>query len=516
MRKPPVIHPFLGAIFPVIFLYSHNMDQVWIGETIVPMLLCASSAFILWVLLRLFFGDSMKAGLIVTLLIFLNFSYGHFFSMAARLELWEVEIAKHRYLVPTIGIISAPVFYLVWKSRRNFQKLTAIMNAVAVVLIVIPSVMAVYGIASEDTGKVEIQIDTTEPQKPLGCPDIYYIILDGYARADILENLYQYYNDEFLDYLTHKGFYIAERSRANYAQTYLSLASSLNLVYINDVAQKLGLESSNTKRLIGMIKENEVANFLKKRGYSIVAFSSGYSGTEIRNADFYYKPPLWSRSEFQNILFSGTLVEVLPERLLTRTSISHAMHRKRILYTLDNLSKVREMKPPVFVFAHVLAPHPPFVFGEHGDPIESGRNYSLADGSEFMSQGNESEYVVNYIRQLMFVNSRMKETIDDILSSSSEPPIIILQADHGPGSMLDWEKPENTDFDERMSILNAFYLPSNGHVALYQEITPVNSFRVILNYYFGTDLELLDDRSYFSSIYYPYEFMNVFPEEDSH
>jgi hypothetical protein len=213
-------------------------------------------------------------------------------------------------------------------------------------------------------------------------------------------------------------------------------------------------------------------------------------------------------------LFSGTLVEVLPERLLTRTSISYAMHRKRILYILDNLSKVGEMKPPVFVFAHVLAPHPPFVFGEHGEPIESGRNYSLADGSEFMSQGNKSEYLMNYIRQLMFVNSRMKETIDDILSSSPEPPIIILQADHGPGSMLDWEK--HTNFEERMSILNAFYLPMDGHRELYQEITPVNSFRVILDYYFGTDLDLLDDRSYFSSIYYPYEFMGVFPEEDIH
>ena len=514
MRKPPVIHPFLGAIFPVIFLYSHNMDQVWIGETIVPLLLCASSALILWVLLRLFFRDSMKAGLMVTFLIFLNFSYGHFFRMTVGLELWGVLIAKHKYLVPVIGIISAAVFLLVWKSRRNFQKLTAIMNAAAVVLIVVPVAMTAYGIASENTGKVEIRIDTTEPQKPLRYPDIYYIILDGYARADILEDLYQYDNDEFLDYLTQKGFYIAERSRANYAQTHLSLASSLNLVHLNDLAEKLGLESSNKKRLFGMIKENEVANFLKKRGYSFVAFSSGYSATEIRNADFYYNPPLWSRSEFQNILFSGTLIEVVPERLLTRTSISFAMHRNRILYILDNLSKVREMKPPVFVFAHVMAPHPPFVFGEHGEPIESGRNFSLADGSEFMSQGNKSEYMVNYIRQLMFINSRIRKTIDDILSSSPEPPIIILQSDHGPGSMLDWEEPVNTDFEERMSILNALYLPIDGHHELYQEITPVNSFRVIFNYYFGTELELLDDRSYFSSIYYPYKFMDVSPEED--
>lgn len=517
MRKSPVIHPFLGAIFPVIFLYSHNIDQVWIGETILPTLFCVSSALILWVLLRLFFSDSMKAGLITTLLIFLNFSYGRFFSMTVGLELWGVEIARHRHLVPIVAMIFAVVFYLVWRTRRNFQKLTAIMNAAAVILILIPVVIAVYGIASEDTGKVGIRIDTTEPQKPLRCPDIYYIILDGYARADILKDLYQYDNSEFLDYLTQNGFYIANRSRANYSQTYLSLASSLNLEYLDDFADKLGLKSTYDIPLIGMIRENEVVNFLKKSGYLIVAFSSGYSGTEMRGADIYYKPSLWTLSEFQNILLSGTLVEVLPERILARTSISYTLHRKRILYVLDNLSYVRGKNRPVFVFAHILAPHPPFVFGEHGEPIEPGRSFSLADGSDFMNRGGDKdEYIMNYKRQLTFINNHLKETIDGILSRSPEPPIIILQADHGPGSMLDWDEPTNTNFDERMSILNTFYLPSNGHLALYQEITPVNTFRVILNYYFGTDLELLDDRSYFSSIHYPYEFMDIFPEEDIH
>ncbi len=512
MKRPPVVHPFLAAIFPVIFLYSHNLDQVWIGETVVPILFCASLAFVLWILLRLFFNDSMKAGLIVTLLIFLNFSYGHIYGMTVGMELWGVEIARHRHLVPIVGIIFAIVFYLVWRARRNFQKLTAILNAAAVILVAIPVAMAIYGIASKNPGGVELRIDTGEPQKPLRCPDIYYIIVDGYARGDILKDLYQYDNGEFLDSLTQNGFYIAEKSRANYAQTHLSLASSLNFAYLDDFADKLGLKSVNDIPLIGMIKHSRVADFLKRNGYLIVAFSSGYSGTEMRDADFYYKPSLWSLSEFQNVLVGGTLVEVLPERILARTSISYAMHRKRILYILDNLSKVREMKPPVFVFAHILAPHPPFVFGEHGEPIEPGRSFSLDDGSHFMKRGDKDEYVINYKRQLTFINSCLKEAIDDILSRSPEPPIIILQADHGPGSMLHWDDPMNTDFDERMSILNAFYLPFGGHRQLYEEITPVNTFSVILNYYFGTDLELLNDKSYFSSVAYPYEFMDVTPE----
>lgn len=516
MKKPPVIHPFLIAIFPVIFLYSHNLDQVWIGETIVPMLLCASLTFILWILLHLFFNDLMKAGLIVTLLIFLNFSYGHIYGMTVGMELGGIEIAGHRNLVPMVGGIFVVVFFLVWRIRRNFQKLTTVMNAAAVILVAIPVAMAVYGIASKDPGGFESRVDRREPQKPLRCPDIYYIILDGYARADILKDLYQHDNSEFLAYLTQKGFYVADRSRANYSQTYLSLASSLNLEYLDDFADKLGLKSTNDIPLIGMIKENEVVNFLRKSGYLIVAFSSGYSGTEMRNADVYYKPSLWSLSEFQIGLVSGTLVEVLSERILARTSISYALHRKRILYVLGNLSNVRVKNRPVFVFAHILAPHPPFVFGENGEPIEPGRSFSLADGSDFMNRGGDrDEYIMNYKRQLTFLNNRLKETIDDILSRSPEPPIIILQADHGPGSMLDWNDPMNTDFEERMSILNAFYLPFDGCRELYEEITPVNTFRVVLDWYFGTDLGFLDDRSYFSSIYHPYEFIDTTPEANN-
>jgi hypothetical protein len=511
MRQPPVIHPFLGAIFPVIFLYSHNLDQVWIGETVAPILIFASLAFVFWILLRLFFNNSIKAGLIVTLLIFLNFSYGHIIGMMAGMKLLGVEMAKHRYLIPAVVMIFAIVFFLIWRTRRNLQKLTAALNAAAVILVAVPVTIAIYGIASEDHGGVESRINMGMPQKSIECPDIYYIILDGYARADILKDLYHYDNGEFLNYLMQKGFYIADRSRANYGQTYLSLASSLNLVYLDDIAKRLGLKSSSDSRLIQMIKENEVVNFLKNSGYLIVAFSSGYSGTEMRDADFYYKPSLWSLSEFQRVLVGGTLVEVLPERILVRTSFSYTLHRKRILYVLDNLSNVTEMNRPVFVFAHILAPHPPFVFGEHGEPVEPGRSFSLNDGSDFMKQGNKDEYIMNYKRQLTFINNRLKKTIDDILSRSPEPPIIIIQSDHGPGSMLDWEEPMNTDFDERMSILNAFYLPFDGHLELYEEITPVNSFRVILDYYFGTDLELLDDKSYFSSTYHPYEFIDVTP-----
>jgi len=84
---------------------------------------------------------------------------------------------------------------------------------------------------------------------------------------------------------------------------------------------------------------------------------------------------------------------------------------------------------------------------------------------------------------------------DEILARSEVPPIIVLQADHGPS--------------EEMGIFNAFYFPEDGRSYLYPSITPVNTFRLIFDFYFGTNLGLLEDRSYFSNYGHPYEFIRV-------
>jgi hypothetical protein len=87
-----------------------------------------------------------------------------------------------------------------------------------------------------------------------------------------------------------------------------------------------------------------------------------------------------------------------------------------------------------------------------------------------------------------------------LLSKSSTQPIIILQGDHGP-----WIQTGPGQFE----ILNAYYLPGHND-QLYSTVSPVNSFRLVFNAYFGTDYTLLPDTSYYSPIPNIYEF-NVVP-----
>lgn len=159
------------------------------------------------------------------------------------------------------------------------------------------------------------------------------------------------------------------------------------------------------------------------------------------------------------------------------------------------------------VIVHIVSPHPPFVLDKAGNSIVPNRPYLPGDGEAF--GGNSREYQRQYVEQLEYINKRILSAIDSILAESTTPPVIILQGDHGPGSLLRRDNINDTCIWERSSILNAYLLPGTKVDGVYPEITPVNTFRLIFNNYFGTNYDLLPDLTYFSPQSYPYDFTDV-------
>ena len=119
------------------------------------------------------------------------------------------------------------------------------------------------------------------------------------------------------------------------------------------------------------------------------------------------------------------------------------------------------------------------------------------------------QYHKHYLDQLIFVNKKVEFVIDEILKNSSRPPIVIIFGDHGPRSRLNWQSSKKTDVRESFSILSAYHLPGNGKELLYPEISPVNSLRVIISHYFGVNLDLLPDRSFYSTAQFLYKFQDI-------
>ena len=135
------------------------------------------------------------------------------------------------------------------------------------------------------------------------------------------------------------------------------------------------------------------------------------------------------------------------------------------------------------------------------------QSFSLSDGSFFA--GGPEQYVAAYRDQIIFITQKVQQVVTEILAQSPEPPIIILQGDHGPGSRLNWQSLADSYLPERFSILNAYYFPDHDYAALYPEVTPVNTFRIVLNQFFCGHYSLLPDRNYFSPIGQSYALTDV-------
>ncbi len=324
-------------------------------------------------------------------------------------------------------------------------------------------------------------------------PDIYYIIPDGYARADMLQAVYGFDNSQFITGLQQRGFYVAEASHSNYAMTFLSLASSLNLRYINDDVEDIGRRRAPVYKLI---RDHAVGHYLQAKGYRCLHIASNWGGTERSDvADVTYQPGFsFLQQEFAGVLLRTTLLHPLAP---------HVAHTH--LFAFDTLEQVPEIAGPTFTFVHVVAPHNPYVLDRDGNILED-----IPLSQQFDKDGNTGGWknLDGYIEQLRFVNKRITEVIDTIQRRSPHPPVIIVQADHGTATRKEDDLPTARQLDfirERMPILNAYCVPESCRRRLYPEITPVNTFRLLLGSLFGEDLELLPDRQFFSWYGRPYQ-----------
>lgn len=348
-------------------------------------------------------------------------------------------------------------------------------------------------------------------------PDIYYIIVDAYAREDVLGEIYDFDNRPFTDELRKRGFYIGDESRSNYHLTELSLASSLNMIHLNE----LGLERFKTRAPIRrMISNSHVFQFLKRMGYETVSIESGKSDTECRNFDQHVSFGK-GLDDYQDVLFHSSAAPALVDMTGGAIRSAGRRHGDRVLDALKSVPKVvDDESKPTFVFSHLLSPHPPYVFDAAGTEVDFHGYYLLADGSSFTGcyDYDLEIYRQTYRDQVQFINKQLLTMIDQI-QSKDRNSIIVVQGDHGPRLGFS-DKPReeggtaspanisdpNMKLREGFSILNAVYMAGESNSAFYRDMSPVNTFRLIFNDVFGADLSLAPDESFFED---SYEFWNV-------
>lgn len=485
MKKYFIIHPFLFAVYPIIYLYSHNVNDVSLKEIIIPSLFSLSFTLILWILLNIVLRQRLRSAFLTTFLLCSFFLYGHFFEYLEQKDIF-VPAYRHRQLIPLVLLIIGYSYYFL---RRviNFKTMTQILNVVGIILILIniPNVIAYKSNATqeidENNQNLRIKdIEISRFDKDIFFHDIYYIIFDAYASLDTMKTVYNYEDLYLKKFLDERLFFIADKSMLKYSSTYKSLHSSLNMEHVN--------ENIPNKNLGKSILDSKVTRYLKSKGYKYIyisdqpfydgTYSNPYADLDLKTLQSGEKYAIEEISPFHLILIKTTMLRGFYNKMIK----DGLRHRNSELQKIRILKKIVPFDGPKFVLSHHLISHVPFVFDSNGGMVDKKNHYNWKD---------KNIYLDAYI----FSNKVMIDLISTILQNSKYPPIIIIQSDHGPrGGMGKNTNPKKLNLGtEWQKIFNAYYLPDGGNRIIYDSISPANTFRIIFNYYFNEDYTLLED-----------------------
>ncbi len=486
------VHPFLFAVYPVARLYQENMFEVELLDVVVPLLVVMAATAIGLVLLTLLFHDRRRGAIVTTALVISTLLFG-----------LVAEFAE-----PTTGDIRGPLIVAVLVlvglavavARRAGSRLGSITTAlnlfsfVLVVLAVVPTIQT----AAREFGN---DPDDLPPAISLGADqgsqrDIYHLILDRYGSEASLKAGFGIDNSEFIAWLRDQGFDVVDDAEANYTKTMLSLSATLGMQSLEDMAKDLGPDSGDLSGVRYRLAHSLAGSFLQERGYEYVHIGSWFDPTrESRIAD---------RSLFPTVAvtFASTMYEttILPTILGdTEAAPDHERrHAQAAEFQLDRLDRVVNRPGPTYVFAHVLLPHPPYVYLEDG-------TYA-PDEATFESQ-------------LAYTNRRVREWVGPLLElPEDEQPIIVIQADEGPypprwdadKDGFDWANATDDELLTKFGILDAMYLPgAEGEAPLPEGMTAINTYPELFRRYFGSRIADEPDRVLASNESRPFDFVDI-------
>ncbi len=488
--KTTVVHPILFAIFPILLIITSNLNEIILIDALVSFLLVMTVMLSSWFILNLFSKNKLKSGLFVSFGLVVFFSYGHFVSIISELgiNISTLPFSYHTIAIPIYFLILILGFVAIIKTKKLLHHVTIFTNILAIVIIamLLPNVVS-YSFENFNITSVDNPLDykILHESELNNMPNIYFILLDEYTDNEILKKIYSFDNQNFLSKLEQRGFFIPSKIHSNYSTSPLALSAILNMNYVNDKISNPTLDDKNE-----LFNNNQIMRILKSLDYTIVTMSFFHGYPDI--ADYHLCPPPLFVTQFHTSLLETSLWHPFSKLFIT----AGQPQRDIINCQFSELSDLhKSFDSPFFVYAHLLSPHPPYLFGPNGESATP----------EFLSIGAASwDDKPGYVNQVQYINKKVIETIDKILLENDSPPVIIIQGDHGTptqlgGGGLRWNNINDDSISERMSIFNAYYFPDIDSKVIYDGITPVNSFRLVLNNYLNGDYELLEDRIYFST-----------------
>lgn len=497
MKQSLKTFPFHFILLPIFFVWHACNEYFGLFPIKYPLQYAAwylLLAGVLFVAGWLLFRNIIKAGCLASFLLIVFFFWGSFHDLLRRLHPPHF-LVSNAVLLPLIMIAAIALIVYYKRKPKTPLRTNRFLNLLFALFLVMEIGVSVFKLITADGVKNNLAYSnlTTAPNladlADSSKPDIFLFVFDEYASSRALKEHMGFDNAMLDSTLAYNQFYIVRNSRSNYNSTPHSLGSMLDIDYFN---KELEGSKSSAKDLLKARKTLEVSlvpRLLKQKGY------------QIRNHGLFdlQDHPAHGIVLFENditdALYNETLIARIEKELAWKWKIPFLEARRKrtiathfedeITTTMNNLQaglqELRtETKEPRFVIVHVLLPHEPYFFDRNGKRRES----QLNDNAPHLRDSL-------YLDQLRYANT----WIDSIAQAASKPAsrgrVVIIEGDHGrrddPVTGISYIR------DKQFMNLNAFYFSDRDHSMLYDSISPVNSFRVVMNKYFQTNLPLLKD-----------------------
>ena len=479
---------------PRLFLWSQNLGEASASDVLPLLLLVVAVTAVVFGVLALVFRDARRAALIVTPAVIGLLMFGHVSNLVRPMHVKPLfQLAGWGVLV-ALGVVAAIRLGESTLRRVNglLDGLSVVFVVVALVTIVPAQITAATATTAAPASAPAIQAGPSAPVRP--ARDVYYLILDRYGSDRALNLRFGVHND-LTTWLSEHGFRVLSQSHANYVKTSMSLASTLNMTHLTALAARMGTDSADHKPIFKMLQDSAVVRQFKELGYRYLHIGSYYSETRTDSAadrNLYVGGP----SDFGATLFDTTALPRVLERLhLAQGQPAYERAYENGKFDWSALRSIRDAPGPKLVIAHILLPHPPYVFAEDGSFIDHDAAQRIPEHERFAGQ-------------LHWTNEQLTSWIESIQALPEDrQPIVIVQADEGPYPLpyqhdtvnFDWSTATPDELVEKYEILNAWYVPGGVDPGLYDSMTSVNTFPTLFSGYFGLDVPRLEDREFTSA-----------------
>jgi hypothetical protein len=508
------LYPFLLAVVPALHLVAANPGQSSLDDLFVVLAVVLIGCALVYALAA--FASRGRWGgrlppLVVLAMVLWFWGYVHVVDLVGR----RADVATHAVVFP-IGL-AATLGAGWWLLRRP-----SVLDRVATFLTLTGGLVVGWSALSIGMAEVRsaralresvvvrrlarpIRVRAGTPARPKR--DIYLIVLDEYANAEVTEARYGFDNRGFLDSLRRLGF-VVPVVHSNYVHTLLSIPSLLNASQLADISTDLGSRTRDPTVPNYLVENNRTVAFLQAQGYRFAFFPSlwwlstrhnAHADLEAGSNGGFDAMRELGRTELRRDLRMASMLDLLHRE---RTwQVADADHLTR---TFSGLARIPKIPGPVFAFAHVLSPHKPFTFAGNCRPLARVAN------------ALSSKAASPYVEQVRCLDRMVLSLVATLLRDSDVQPVILFQGDHGTAEPA---------FDsaatagaipveaahERLGAFGAYYLPDHGAAAFGDSVTVVNVLGNVLRYYLGADLPREPDDMYLSTYARPYAFRRAPP-----